>query len=293
MELQRHSSFHVPHDPSLHGTSMPLWPGREYANMQLFQATAPPMHRCAAMLIFRGGGYRINNGSGDGCAEFLASRGVMGIEVFYRTTEGPGACAVGSEGSLFPKPLHDAVRAIRLVRHKAREFNVDPNRIGVVGFSAGGHLAALLCGSELPYPEAEEEDLSHVSFRPDVCVLCYPLISLHSSLYGPGLEVCRNRLKLSEAEEEFLAADLRVARQHPPTFLWHTRNDNVVPVLQAETYAESLKEAGVAHESYFYDGVHGLGMALSGDDANDWSSKMMKWLGPWANPQLSVPAETL
>eukprot|EP00929_Paragymnodinium_shiwhaense_P074540 TRINITY_DN38158_c0_g3_i2.p1 TRINITY_DN38158_c0_g3~~TRINITY_DN38158_c0_g3_i2.p1 ORF type:complete len:185 (-),score=16.75 TRINITY_DN38158_c0_g3_i2:1229-1783(-) len=160
--------------PAQERLRIPLWPGAEHPQLQVFDAACPPMHRRAAVIVFRGGSYRINNGSGEGCAAYFAERGVVGIEAEYRTVEGPGACAIDKDsGPLFPRPLQDAARAIRLVRQKASELNIDPNRIGVVGFSAGGHLAAIMSTGELPCQEATEEDLvlclSSCVARPSCC----------------------------------------------------------------------------------------------------------------------------
>merc|ERR1719453_941164 len=99
---------------------------------------------------------------------------MVSVEVEYRTVSGPGDCAVGQP--CYPKPLQDAARAVRLVRNMAIELGVSPNRIGVIGFGAGGHLAAKLCSSELVCDNAAEEDLTHISFRPDICILSYPLL---------------------------------------------------------------------------------------------------------------------
>jgi len=247
------------------------------------------------MVVFRGGGYRINNGSGVGCAEFFAERGLLGVEAEYRTVEGPGASAAGGEGPLFPKPLQDAARAVRLLRHRAVEFGIDPNRIGVAGFSAGGHLATMLCREELPCQEAVEDDLVHVSFRPDVCILSYPVISMLLELRGTkNLSESAENLGCAVGDEELLSAELRVSRGHPPTFLWHTKEDDIVPSAHAEGYACALGEKGVPHKLLLYDaGPHALGMALDGDHANDWASQMWAWLGDWAAPRFSVPAPSL
>lgn len=252
------------------------------------------MHRMAAMVVFRGGGYRINNGSGAGAAQFFADRGMVGVEVEYRTEQGPGPCAEGP-GPLYPKPLQDAARAVRLLRSRAADFGLDPNRIGVTGFSAGGHLASLLCGRELPCEEAAEDDLAQeVSCRPDVCILCYAVLSLLPSLRGPGnLSGSAERLLGASASDldMRLSAELRVALGHPPTFIWHTRADAIVPVSHADAYAAALAEAGVPHKmAVFEGGPHALGLALEGEFANDWTEQALDWLGEWKSPKFCPPA---
>lgn len=276
-----------------------LWPEREHPGMRVVApaVACPPMHRRAAMVVFRGGAFRIHNGSGKDCAEFFAERGLLAFEVEYHTAEGPGPCATGT--GAFPRPIHDAARAVRLIRSRAAEFGVDPNRIGVAGFSAGGHLAAILCGPELPCQEGDEEDLADFSFRPDVCVLSYPVISLMPELRGPrNLSNSAENLLGAEAEDEAqltaLSAERRVSRGHPPTFLWHTRADEVVPVAHSEEYANAMTENGVPHKLLlFEEGPHAMGLALEGEHANDWSAQMLAWLGPWCEPRFAAPIEKL
>merc|ERR1719491_768957 len=156
---------------------IPLWPGREHPEMRVYSGPCPPMHRRAAVVVFRGGGYGICNGSGGECAEWFAGKGMVGIEAEYTTTEGPVPIDA-SGGRLFPRPFQDAARAVRLVRKQANDLGIDPNRVAVAGFSAGGHLAAMLCNEEFPCQEAAAEDLYEISFRPDVLILSYPVISV-------------------------------------------------------------------------------------------------------------------
>lgn len=252
------------------------------------------MHAAAAMVVFQGGGYRINNGSGAGCAEFFADRGFLGVEVEYRTVEGPGECAVAANTPLYPLPFQDGARAMRLIRQRAAELGIDPNRIGVTGFSAGGHLAAILCGETLPC-EAEEDDLRHVSFRPDICILGYPVLSLLQEHRGPGnLSGTAERIVPPDMELSALSVETRVRLGHPPCFMWYTRADAIVPYQQGELYAAALAEAGVPHKLVLYDeGPHALGLAKEGPYANDWTEQAVAWLGAWGRPQLRVPAVPL
>mmetsp|Transcript_177513 Transcript_177513/g.563159 ORF Transcript_177513/g.563159 Transcript_177513/m.563159 type:complete len:292 (-) Transcript_177513:103-978(-) len=285
-----------------------LWPGREHPCMRITTPSQPclPMHRRAAMMVFRGGAYAIHDGSGRGCAEFLADRGMLAVEVEYRTVTGPGPCAEGM--GVYPKPIHDAARAVRVLRSMATELGIDPNRIGVTGFSAGGHLASMLCGTELPCQEADDDDLVGVSCRPDVCVLAYPVISMCKELRVETAhpeDRCDGNLGGSvghllgphsedEATLALLSAELRVVQGHPPTFIWHTRADDCVPVRHTEVFVEALEMHGVPHKCVLFDsGPHALGLALDGEHANDWSEQLMAWLGAWAKPQFAAPAMQL
>src|SRR5262249_38303585 len=129
----------------------------------------------AALVVFRGGAYATSQGSGAGAADWAAANGMLGVEVAYRSR---------ATGDVHPKSYADAARAVRLVRARAAEWEVDPARIGVLGFSAGGHLASLL--STQPALDLGGDDLrARFSARPDFVLLAYPLVSFVEQ-YAPG-----------------------------------------------------------------------------------------------------------
>jgi len=152
-----------------------LWPDRAYPAMRLYApAHAAAGHARPALIVLRGGGYARSDGSGEGSAAWAAQKGLVGVEVDYRT-----------DGAAFPQAYADAARAVRLVRSYAAEWGIDPERVAVLGYSAGGHLASLLSTQPL-LPTGITDDLAaRYSARPDAVALAYPLVSFVDG-YAPG-----------------------------------------------------------------------------------------------------------
>ena len=160
-----------------------------------------------------------------------------------------------------PAPLQDAARAVRLVRSRAAEFSVKPDKIGILGFSAGGHLVTTLA-THFDAGEAKAADpVERASSRPDAVIACYPVTSLQT-FYHPGC--LANLLGENPSKESLreLSNDLHVTPRTPPTFLWHTADDPVVPIEQSLLYARALDRHGVPFELHvFPHGPHGLGLS--------------------------------
>jgi acetyl esterase/lipase len=176
-----------------------------------------------------------------------------------------------------PVPLRDAQRAMRLVRHRATDWSIDPRRVGILGFSAGGHLAAsistLFDGATRDATDAVERE----DDRPDATILCYPVVS--SGPYGHQGSF-RNLLgdSASDGERDALSLEKRVTARTPPTFLWHTADDGTVPVQNAYSYAMALAENRIPHALHvFPHGSHGLGLA-EGHPAAAWIGLCESWL---------------
>ncbi len=256
---------------------LPLWPGRAHPAMRVYLPDAPTTPRLA-IVVLRGGCYRTCHGSGAGAAEWIARQGMIGIEADYGTR---------STGGTYRASYADAARAVRLVRARARDWSVGsgPLRVGVLGFSAGGHLASLL--STQPDRSAPPEDdlASTVSARPDLVALGYPLISLVDS-YAPGafggsVENFFGEPDAGEDRRRQFSTELHVAPDHPPVFLWTTADDEVVPASHAERFAEACRRAAVPVDfTMFPRGGHGLGLALDQPGAlGAWTSQLLIWLG--------------
>jgi acetyl esterase/lipase len=178
-----------------------------------------------------------------------------------------------------PIELGDAQRAIRTVRARATEFNIIADRIGMMGFSAGGHLTAT-AGTHFDVGRADATDpIDRVSSRPDFLILGYPVISFDPAVAHAGS--VRNLLGDNPDPKliEDLSNDLRVTAQTPPTFLFHTTNDNGVPVENSVRFYLALRKARVPVEMHLFEnGPHGVGMALNDPSLSAWPSLLMNWL---------------
>lgn len=227
----------------------------------------------AAAVIFPGGGYGIlaSQHEGKEYAEWLNARGIAGIVVKYRV----GKADLGYQ---FPVPFLDARRAIRTARAMAGEWNLDPKKIGVMGSSAGGHLASL-CATRFAdtFPEEGKDEIDKQSCRPDFAVLIYPVISM---MDGIGHSGSRNNLLGAKPSEEAIAkystADA-VTKETPPTFLVTTADDPV-DCRNSLEFATACKANGVPVSLHLFEsGGHGYGLHGKGDLAA-WPTLLETWL---------------
>jgi acetyl esterase/lipase len=225
----------------------------------------------ASVVVCPGGGYAIVAADHEGkqVAEWLNGFGVTAFVLQYRL--GPRYH--------HPAPLQDAQRAIRLVRSKAREFGIDAGRIGILGFSAGGHLAST-AGTHFDTGRAGDADaVEHESSRPDFMVLAYPVISLVAPYSHQG---SREHLLGKDPDPklvESLSSELQVTKETPPTFLFHTADDDGVPVENSVVFFEALRKAGVPAELHVYaKGPHGVGLAPKDPALSTWPSICSAWM---------------
>jgi acetyl esterase/lipase len=175
--------------------------------------------------------------------------------------------------------LGDAQRAIRIVRARAREFNVDPNKIGVLGFSAGGHLASTTI-THFDAGNAQATDVvEQASSRPDFAVLAYPVISLTADYAHRG---SRENLIGANAPPELardLSNELQVRPQTPPTFLFSSSTDTVVPPENSVAFYLALRKAGVPAELHIFEKAeHGVGLGLNDPGIGQWGTLLIQWL---------------
>lgn len=177
-----------------------------------------------------------------------------------------------------PAPLSDAARAVRIVRARAQEWRVKPDKIAVLGFSAGGHLTASLGVFFDSADAAAGDPVARQSSRPDALVLCYPVISSaefghrgsFDNLLGPDA---------GEAEREKMSLEKHVRPDTPPTFLWSTSDDAVVPVENSLAFASALREKGIPFELHVYPrGPHGMGLSPNDPHVATWASLCAEWL---------------
>lgn len=229
----------------------------------------------AAVVICPGGGYSgvAIDKEGHEVARWLNSLGVAGVVLKYRM---PRPAETKTD---LPYPAADARRAIRLVRGKAAEWNVDPARVGVLGFSAGGHLAATTATQWEAADAAAGDPLARFSTRPDFAVLIYPVVTfVDAASQHTG---SRNNLLGADADPkraEAFSAELRVTPQTPPTFLVHSRDDRV-KVRNSELFADACRKAGVPVELVTFDtGGHGYGLGVNGGEPATWPATCAEWM---------------
>jgi acetyl esterase/lipase len=227
----------------------------------------------SAVVILPGGAYLHLAGNLEGrqVADWFAARGFRAFVLSYR---------LSSNGYLLPVPLLDARRAVQTVRARARDYQIAPDRIVMIGFSAGGHLAALAATQFVAGKPEAEDPMERVSSRPDYLVLGYPWIGAISS-DASHLSYCKlfNVLDQCEALRTAYSPDLFVTKETPPTFLYHTFNDQRVPVEQGLRFYEALVKAGVPAEAHiFANGQHGTGLGQGDAVLDQWPNLLENWL---------------
>lgn len=226
----------------------------------------------AAVVIFPGGGYGnlAMDHEGHQIARWFNSIGVSAFICDYRHR---------GKGYGHPAPRDDAWRAIRWVRAHAGELGIKEHRIGVIGFSAGGHLASTVATHVDAARPGDPDPLNHVSTRPDFAILCYPVIALGEPFTHFGSQ--RNLLG-DNPDPDLIAAlsnEKQVTGQTPPTFLWHTANDAVVPVENSIAFFRALRNNDVPGEMHIYEsGRHGLGLAHQVPGVKNWTTELEDWL---------------
>jgi acetyl esterase/lipase len=260
------------------GQVLPLWEngapgaqGNADADVPTLAVYKAPRPNGTAILVFPGGGYGTLALVHEGrqWAYWYNAMGITAFVVKYRL--GPSYH--------HPIELGDAQRAIRTVRARAAEFGVSPDRVGIMGFSAGGHLvstAATHFDAGLANPR---DAIDRASSRPDFLILGYPVISFDPAITHAGS--VRNLLGDNPDPKliENLSNDLQVTARTPPTFLFHTANDGAVPVENSIRFFLALRKAGVPAELHvFENGPHGLGMALSDPALAKWTELLAGWL---------------
>ncbi len=224
-----------------------------------------------AVVILPGGGYGglAMDHEGHQIAKWWNRLGVTGLVVTYRH----------APHYQHPAPLQDAQRAIRYVRANAKELGIDPHRVGIMGFSAGGHLASTVSTHFDDGDETSEDVIAQQGSRPDFSVLCYPVISMSEPLTHKGSR--RNLLGKAPSEElvESLSNQLQVTTETPPTFIFHTAEDQAVPVGGSVLYYNALIENGVDAELHIYQkGRHGVGLAPNDPVLKSWPDRLADWM---------------
>jgi acetyl esterase/lipase len=260
---------------------VPLWPdgapgalGNTDNDIPTLTPYLPPDAKAtgAAIVICPGGGYGgLAEHEGKDYALWLNEHGINAFVLRYR---------LGSHGYRHPRMLEDAARALRVVRARAAEWKTDPRRVGIMGSSAGGHLAStLLTHFDAGKPDATDP-IDRQSSRPDLGILCYAVISMGENAHQGS----KNNLLGKDPSPELvklLSNELQVTAQTPPCFIWHTYEDTAVKVENSLEFAAALRKAGVSFDLHIYQqGKHGIGLADKPPFTNPhpWSRDCLFWL---------------
>lgn len=227
----------------------------------------------SAVIVLPGGGYTHLSGDMEGrdVADWFAAHGIRAFVLSYRLT---------SHGYVLPVPLEDARRAVQLVRSHAAEYKIDPQRIAMIGFSAGGHLAALAATEPVEGKADASDPVERVSSRPDDLILGYAWLGALSTDMT-HLNYCKvfklmeqcGALRAAYTPEQF------VSPKTPPTFIYHTTTDQTVPVGQAVSFYEALVKNGVPAEMHIFGhGGHGSGLGRGDAALDQWPNLLESWL---------------
>ena len=267
--------------------SFPLWPApapgalgtndQDIPTLTVFLPTRADTNQpTSAMLVCPGGGYShlATNHEGNFYARWLNEQGIAALVLKYR---------VGADGYRHPAMLQDAARALRTIRARADEWRVDTNRVGVIGSSAGGHLASTLLTHHDNGDEKSPDKIEQQSSRPDLAVLCYPVVTLTDPFAHKG---SRNNLLGTNPPPELvveLSAETQIKKSAPPVFIWHTADDQTVPVENSLQLAGALRHAKVSVELHIYEhGKHGLGLGFHDQYEPEkllpWTRECSAWL---------------
>ncbi|TDQ19507.1 acetyl esterase/lipase [Algoriphagus boseongensis] len=228
-----------------------------------------------AVVIFPGGGYGIlaYDWEGTDFAKWLNAQGIAGIVVKYRLPI--------SKSLTDPKevPLMDAQRAIRLVRQNAEVWNINPSKVGVMGFSAGGHLASTVSTQYSHEVNRPKDAIDALSARPDFSILVYPVISFRDAAVHSG---SRKNLIGENASQELMdrfSGELNVNAETPPTFLVHAQDDKGVPIENSLLYFQALHKNGVKASLHIYpSGGHGFSFGLGKGAVEGWREVLLAWM---------------
>ena len=223
----------------------------------------------ATVVICPGGGYAGRAGhEGKGYAEYFNSIGMDAFVCEYRVSP-----------HRFPLPLLDIRRSIRYVRAHAAEYGVNPEKIAVMGSSAGGHLSALVSTCTAPIEFEDIDEIDKLCPVPNATILCYPVIHKPDETRVSHGGSYYNLLGKDWTDFDPYSPDLLVSDATPTAFIWHTSDDAGVNVINSYLYAKALREHNIKHEMHIFPaGAHGLGLAPNAPHVAQWAGLMKNWL---------------
>jgi acetyl esterase/lipase len=257
----------------------PLWPagapgalGNEAKDKPTLIIYQPEKPNGTAIVVCPGGGYGglAMDHEGHQIGQWLNEHGISAFICDYRHR---------GKGYGHPAPLLDAQRAIRTVRARAKEFGIDPKKIGILGFSAGGHLTSSAVTHFDGGKADSADEIERASCRPDFGILCYPVIAFDQPYTHKGSQ---NNLLGKDAAPELVASlssEKQVTDQTPPCFLWHTTEDVAVPPQNSVAFYSALIDKGVPAELHIFEkGRHGVGLGKDVPGTSAWPAACLAWL---------------
>ena len=268
--------------------TFPLWPGKAplavgdtATDKPTLTAYRPEKPNGTAVVVCPGGGYGglAMDHEGKQIAEFLTKQGVTAFILKYRTAnkERPGP--------LMEAPMLDAQRAIRTVRAKAKDYGIDPKKVGIWGFSAGGHLASTATTHFDAGLLKDGDDIDKTSCRPDFAILAYPVITMEAGVTHGGSRTNLLGAKPDAKLVELYSNEKQVTKETPPVFLFHTSADTAVPPENAVRFYLACKAAKVPVEMHIYEkGRHGVGLGSdpkwTGGEKSvaTWPDRLTDWM---------------
>lgn len=239
-----------------------------------------------AVVICPGGGYTVlaYDWEGSDVARWFSSHGIAAFVLKYRLP--------GGKSNIVPhqSPLMDAQRAMRLVRYHSGEWNVDPGKIGIMGFSAGGHLASTISTHFDEGDPDSSDPVDRVSCRPDFSVLVYPVISFTGDYIHAGSKRALIGDHPPEELVKYYSNQLQVTRETPPTILIHSNDDKSVPAENSLVYFKALRANGITSEMHIYPyGGHGYSLAIGRGHLSTWPDRVLQWIRYINNEEQTVP----
>lgn len=224
----------------------------------------------ACIVICPGGGYCARAPhEGDGYAKWLRENGVSSFVVDYRVSP-----------YRYPAPQYDAMRAMKIARYYVDKYGYDKNKIGIMGSSAGGHLAGSVATATDDMGYKITDEIDNIDWKPNFAVLCYPVVSLIEFAHNGSRINLMGENESNVREAQKLCIDKRVTKATPPMFIWHTSEDQAVPIENSLLLAKALSEKGVPFELHSYQkGYHGLGLLTNDfEGTKAWSDALLTWL---------------
>ncbi len=228
-----------------------------------------------AVVICPGGGYGIlaYDWEGTDIAKYWNAKGVAAIVLKYRLPD------MANQSESWQYPLLDAQHALRMVRFHAKEWNIHPNKVGIMGFSAGGHLASSLCTHNDSGNHNSPDPIGRISCRPDFAMLIYPVISFTAPYQHAGSHKNLLGENPDPAQSLFFSSEMQVTSQTPPTILIHASDDTGVPVENSIAYYRALLRNNIPAELHIYPyGQHGFGLAIGRGYLSSWPERCYDWL---------------